>query len=126
MAAGTVLLEIDQGEDFTADIIWTDSFDDAVNVVHPCRLDIKDGQGQIVLSLESQEDLPPGTIPEIAISSTGLLQIHVAASATGALPAGQYIYDLFVTADDGNAYAGPQRSRLLAGPCRVNKRVTIL
>lgn len=124
MAAGTVALEIDQGEDFTADIIWTDMFDAAVNVVHPCRMDVKDLFGGIALSLETDPSLPPGAIPEIAVSSTGLLQIHITKDVTGALLAGQYSFDLFVTSDDPTY--GTQVTRLIAGPLTVNKRVTVL
>lgn len=127
MAAGSIQMVIDQGEDFTADIIWTDALDAPVNVVHPCRLDIKSKTGATLISLETNPDLPIDEIPEIGLSSElGTLQLHIPRSVTSAFVPGQYIYDLFVTADDGNTYAGPQLIRLIAGTCNIAKRVTVV
>jgi len=128
MSASYVPLEIDQGEDWTASIVYTDDMDEPHNVIHPCRLDIKSTSGATQISLLSPSGVvPQGTIPAIAISpDIGLLQLHIEDTATAALIPGTYKYDLFVTVNDGNAYAGNQVQRLIYGDVTVNKRVTTL
>ena len=126
MSAANVPLEIDQGEDWSVQIVWTDDYDEPQKVIAPCRLDIKNLQGAVQLSLETPDVEPPeGTIPDIGVSEDiGLIQLHIEDTVTAALQPGVYQYDLFVTVDDGGAYAGSQRQRLLAGNVNVNKRVT--
>jgi len=128
MGAAYVPLEIDQGEDWTTSIVYTDDFDEPYNILPPCRLDIMSPQGATQLSLTTPDtDVPEGTIPEIALSSEiGLIQLHIEDSVTGAMMPGTYKYDLFVTVNDGNAYAGNQVQRLIYGEVNVNKRVTLL
>jgi hypothetical protein len=128
MAAAEVNLEIDQGEDWACQIVWTDSLDAPQLITDPARLDAKDKTGATVLSLQTPASPPPdGTIPEIAISNEmGLIQLYVDKATTGAMVPGQYLYDLFVTANDGDAYAGNQTHRLMAGTLTVNKRTTVM
>ena len=100
--------------------------DEPYNVIPPCQLDIKNKQGATQLSLTTpEEEVPEGTIPEIGLSSEiGLIQLHIEDLVTAALLPGVYSYDLFVTVDDGNEYAGAQTQRLIQGECTVNKRTT--
>jgi hypothetical protein len=128
MAAANVQMEIDQGEDFTSSIIYTDDNDQPYNVIAPCRLDIKSRFGATQISLTTPVGaVPDGTIPEIGLSSeVGIIQLHIEDTVTAALIPGVYIYDLFVTVNDGNAYAGNQVQRLIQGECIVNQRVTHL
>jgi hypothetical protein len=66
-------------------------------------------------------------IPDIALSSDiGLIQLHITEEMTSALVPGAYKYDLFVTINDGNEYAGNQTQRLIRGEVTVNQRVTEL
>jgi hypothetical protein len=126
MSAAFVPMEIDQGEDWTSTVVYTDDFDEPYNVIAPCRLDIKSQQGAIQLSLSTPVDTPPdGTIPAILLSSEiGMIQLHIEDSVTKALQPGVYKYDLFVTVNDGDEYAGSQVQRLIAGTVTVNQRVT--
>lgn len=128
MGAAYVPMDIDQGEDWTTTIVYTDDFDEPYNVIAPCRLDIKNDQGSTQLSLTTPDDVvPEGTIPEIGLSSEiGLIQLHIEDTVTGALLPGSYKYDLFVTVNDGNEYAGNQIQRLIRGDVVVNQRVTRL
>jgi len=128
MGAAYVPMEIDQGEDWTSSIVYTNDFDEPYNVISPCRLDIKTPQGATQLSLTTPDsDVPPGTIPEIALSSEiGLLQLHIEDSVTANLLPGVYKYDLFITVNDGNEYAGNQVQRIIYGDVTVNQRVTKL
>jgi hypothetical protein len=128
MTAAHVPIEIDQGEDWTVQIVYTDDMDQPYHVVAPCRMDIKNKQGATQLSLMTPETPPPdGTIPDILLSrDIGLIQIHIEDSTTAALLPGVYKYDLFVTINDGDAYAGDQVQRLIEGEVIVNQRVTTL
>lgn len=126
MPAANVPLIIDQGEDFTAQIIWTDDAGSAQAVTAPMRLDIAGAGGQIITSLDTEVPADPDEIPELSYSSDiGLIQIHIPNSQTAALAPGQYQYDLFVTVG-GEVYGGPQRHKLLAGDVIVNKRITVI
>lgn len=128
MGAANVPMEIDQGEDWTTTIVYTDDFDEPYNVIAPCRLDIKNSQGATQLSLQTpDEEVPDGTIPAIGVSEDiGLIQLHIEDTVTASLQPGVYRYDLFVTVNDGNEYAGNQIQRLIAGTVTVNQRVTVL
>lgn len=128
MPAAYVPLVIDQGEDWTAQLVWTDEYDEPQNVVAPCRMDVKNPGNMIQFSLTTPDvELPPGEIPQIGLSSDiGLIQLHIDKDVTAALQPGEYVYDLFVSVDDGDAYAGDQVQRILYGPVTVNRRVTHL
>lgn len=127
MPAANVPLDIDQGEDWSAHIVWTDSYNEPIPVIHPCRMDIRDSIGTVIHSLETDPDVPEGTIPGLALSTeTGLIQMHMDSEVTAAMNPGVYFYDLFVSTDDGAVYAGNQISRLLYGKVSVNKRTTVL
>ena len=106
------------------DIIWTDQFDEPVEVVHPCRLTMKADSGQIFVDLETDPEIPEGDVPGLNIStSMGLIQVHIPRTQTAALlPGTNYVYDLFVSLE--SAYGGTQRERLVYGDVQVNKRVT--
>ncbi len=122
-----VPMVITQGEDWTTQIVWTDDSDEPLNVIHPCRMDIKSTTGQTILTLESIYEPEEGVIPGIALSSEiGLIQMHIPRDMTAGLLPGNYHYDLFVTTDDDTLYIGPQVSSLIYGAVTVGKRVTVL
>lgn len=125
MPAPNVPIDVEQGADWTADVIWTDMFDEPVNVIHPCRMDVKSAAGQTVLTLETDPDIPEGEIPSMNLSADiGLIQFHLAKEQTLALLPGTYLYDLFVTCDDDNEYSGTQVTRLMYGQFNVYKTLT--
>lgn len=128
MPAENVPLVIDQGEDFSAQIVWTDEYGTPQNIKAPMRMDVRGSSVSAVLSLQTPTVTPPdGTIPAISYSpEIGLIQLHIPKEQTSALASGVYIYDLFVTINDGNAYAGDQVVRLLAGEVTVNRRITVM
>ena len=128
MVATNVPMEIDQGEDWTSTVVYTDDQDQPYNVIAPCRLDIMSMTGQTQLSLSTPDtEVPEGEIPEIGLSSEiGLIQLHIEDAVTSALVPGVYKYDLFVTVDDGGEYAGSQVQRLIKGECIIDQRVTQL
>ena len=127
MSAANVPLEIDQGEDWTTTIVYTDDLDMPHNVIAPCRLDIKSRTGQTQLSLSTPDVFVEGEIPEISLSSEiGLIQLHIEDDVTANMMPGSYQYDLFVTVNDGDEYVGNQVQRILYGTCTVGARVTVM
>ncbi len=125
MPAAPVNMVIDQGDDFTAQILWIDAQGEPQKIAEPIRLDIKSGTKRIV-SL-TVEDVPDGEISPIIYSADiGVIQIHIPQSQTSILPPGLYEYDMFASVDDGDAYAGNQRQRILVGQIVVNKRITVV
>lgn len=132
MAAGNVDLIIDQGEDFTAQIYWTDYNDDPRPLTAPMSMDIKSPYGQTVAHLYTPDvDWPDDQIEPIKYNTdTGWLQIHIPATTTDTMPAGNYSYDLWVTVDSGKVKVEQQTQtvfqsvRLLQGKVTVNKRIT--
>jgi hypothetical protein len=119
-------IDITQGEDFTVQFIWTDEYDEPMNVVYPCQMDVKDSAGQTILSMITPDTLPEdGSIPEIALSSEiGLIQVHIPREQTKAVNPGIYNYDLFVTVNDDDVYVGDQQLPLIYGPVTFHKRYT--
>ena len=125
MAAENLNIYIDQGEDWTTDLVFTDNYNEPLPVVHPCRMDIKAGDGTLVYTLETDPDLPDGEIPTINLSTEiGLLQLHIEDAVTALFPPGEHIYDMFITVDDGTTSPGPQVLRPLYGKVQIGKRVT--
>src|SRR5215510_1331108 len=84
MSAANVPMEIDQGEDWSVQIIWTDDFDEPWPVIAPARLDIKNKAGAVQITLQTPDtEVPEGTIPDIGLSTDiGLIQLHIEDTAT--------------------------------------------
>lgn len=120
----SVELEVVQGEDWTVDVLWTDSYDQPQPVEHPCRMVVKDGAGATLITLDTNPSIPDGEVPGIAVSPDfGLLQLHIDSEATAAFPPGQYVYDIFGTVN-GDSYAGDQQVFLFGGAFLVRNAVT--
>lgn len=127
MPNNEVLLECVQGEDWTADVIWTDQNGKGIPVQHPCRMDIKDRLGSTLVSLVTNPSIPPGEIPTISFSNDiGLLQLHIENTVSAAFPLGRYFFDLFVTTDTDSDYGGSQVVPVIRGTFDVIKRITVL
>lgn len=126
MAAGRVDFVIDQGEDWTTQLIWSDYSDNPVPVTEPMRMQIKSPYGEIVHTLVvPNPPLPPDEIPPITYNTTsGLIQLHIPAAITTTINGGLYSYDLFVSVDDGAAFAGFQLSRIIQGQVTCRARIT--
>lgn len=130
MPAETVPMYIDQGEDWTTQIIFTDPTGEPYQVIHPCRMEIKAKTGETLVTLDTvhpDDFIEGGPPPEIALSEEiGLIQIHIPREQTKTFPPDVYRYDLFVSTTDGGEYADEQVTRLLKGSVTVDKSVTTL
>jgi hypothetical protein len=123
--AAQVDLTLDQGSDFGVQIYWVDGDRNPFTVLSPMRMEIKSDLGQVMYTLESDDDQPDPTLQTILYNSeSGLIQLQIPASATAAFPPGLYSYDLWVTYQD-NAVTNATRLRpLIRGNIYVNGRVT--
>ncbi len=125
MSAAHVDLVIDQGEDWSCQIYWTDYYNNPHKLAHPLRMEIRSSLGQTIHTLVSDTVVPAGTIAPISYSTdTGWIQMHIPDETTKNFPPGIYSYDLFVTVNDGGKYAGNQAVRLIQGSMTVHARVT--
>jgi hypothetical protein len=126
-AAGRVDFVIDQGADFTCQLVWSDFSDNPIPVATPMRMDVKSPFGQVMTTLFVPDPpLPEDEIPPITYNGdSGLIQIHLSKERTQAIPGGTYNYDLFVSVDDGEAYAGLQLTRLIFGSLICRSRTTL-
>ena len=125
MAAGPVDLYLDQGADFTAQIVWNDYTDNPIPVTVPMRMDVKSPFGEVVFSLFVPDPIPPDEIPALTYNTdSGLIQIHITKEQADLLTGGSYNYDLFVTVDDGDVGTGDQLAALLYGSVIVRPRIT--
>lgn len=125
MAAGPVELIVDQGADYTAQLVWNDFTDNPIPVTDPLRMDVKSPYGQVMFTLFPPDPMPPDEVPAITYNTdSGLIQIHMTKEQTDLLEGGTYSFDLFVTVDDGDVGTGDQLVALLYGSVIVRPRTT--
>jgi len=126
MSAANVDFLIDQGEDWTVQLVWNDFFDNPIPVVPPMRMDIKSPFGQVMVTLVPPDDpLPPDVIPPITYNTdSGLIQLHLDKTQTNTMQGGIFNYDLFCNVDDGEAFAGSQQVKLIYGTVTIRPAIT--
>jgi hypothetical protein len=123
--AGRVDLYVDQGADYTAQLVWNDFTDNPIPVTLPMRMDVKSPYGQVMFSLFPPDPLPTDEIPAMTYNTdNGMIQIHITKEQTDLLAGGMYKYDLFATVDDGDVGTGDQLVRLVFGDLICSSRVT--
>lgn len=122
--AGNADFDVDQGEDWTAQLVLTDFYDQPLPVTNPIRMDIKSPFGGVVATLVYDgQTPPPGAISAVIFNKeTGMIQLHMDNAVTNSLSPGVYSYDLFATFDDNTGT--PQVQRVVFGSIYVNGRVT--
>lgn len=89
MASDELVLEINRGEDYTAQIIWNDTSGDGYPTRPPAKLAVVNDRGQQVLVFDSTSN--PGTTATISVSQYGVLDLRCPASITKTLVPGEYI-----------------------------------
>jgi hypothetical protein len=126
MALGVVNFEMEQGEDFTAQVVVQDQWMNPLTVKEPMQMDIDDIYGQLILRLQPPAG-PEEEEPGLTYSTdVGLIQIHIDKTQSVSIDPGIYRYDLFCSVKDFDegVYSGPQRLSILKGKFIVNRRVT--
>jgi len=113
--AGIYNIIADQGSTFTRQLTWNDSAGSAVNLTgYTARMDIRssiDAAGAAVLSLTTTN----GRI--VLGGSAGTINLTAEATATQAVEAGNYVYDLEVV-------SGSTVTRLIQGSFTLRGEVT--
>lgn len=115
-------IELVQGADFGVQIYWTSPDQVPFTVLSPMRMEIKDAVGNVVHTLSTD-----GTDGEPSIlynSESGLIQLRIPGSATGAMPVGRFDADLFVTYQDNAVTNATRVHRLFRANVYVEKRIT--
>jgi hypothetical protein len=121
--AADVDIALDAGADFGLQIYWVDAQQSPFTVLSPMRMDIMDEVGNIVQSLQTDDDDPSN--PTILYNSeSGLIQLMLTADQTALMVPGLYDYDLFVTYMDNAVTLATRLKKLLTGTILVNGRVT--
>lgn len=124
MTAARVNLVVDQGADFLAQFFWMDQSDTPIRVEPPLRMEVYTSDTrQIQMALQAGEMEEDNSYDIVYNSDNGMIQILISAERTLSLPAGTYIYDLFVGYSD-NATQEIRRHRLIEGTIEVRGRVT--
>lgn len=114
MSAATHNFVIDQGADWYITFIYKDANGTAINLTgYTAALQIRDTYA------DSTTDLSLTSSSGITITAaTGTLDVHATAAQTGAITAGNYVYDLEITSSGGVV------TRLVQGKIVISPQVT--
>lgn len=120
-----VIIEIDAGEDFAAQLYWLQDNGDPQNITSPCRMDVRDSAGTLLTQFKTGNTA--STQACITLSSTaGYLQLSAPNTVTRSLQPGTYVFDLFATLTGGNSPFTTQQVPVCSGYVVVKPRVTIM
>ena len=113
--AGIYNIIADQGSTFTRQLTWNDSAGSAINLTgYTARMDVRtsiDAAGAATLSLTTENG-------RIVLGGTaGTIDLSVAGTATAAVVAGDYVYDLELV-------SGSTITRLVQGTFTLRGEVT--
>ena len=105
-------LSIDQGSDFSAEIIVEDSNGDVANLTGYT------GAGQIRKTYSSSTATNFGVT--ITNAASGLLTLTLSNTVTNAMKSGRYVYDVEITKT-----ANGEKTRVVEGQVTINPGVTV-
>ena len=120
--AEQVDLVLVRGEDYVAQIFWSDQWNEPVPVTEPVEATVKDMVGQTVLRFVSATD--PNVGPCITHNSQGFFQLTVPSSRTWTLASGTYTFDLWADVVDSAAPFTGQRQQVVQGIMTVIQPVS--
>ena len=106
MASIDVLeLNIDAGEDFAAQVVWSDNDGVPFVILSPCQADVVDSNGSVVMSFRSTYTNPiTQALISISSSQDGFLQLTAPKALTKDLLPGTYAIDLFATTTSADEF----------------------
>jgi hypothetical protein len=123
VSAGVVDLMMDQGEDWSIQIYWTDMYNNALEIVDPIKMDIKNDAGQVIYSM--QFGVLEGSIATISYAGdSGFIQLQIPTAITRDFVPGNYFYDLFISTPDPDSDIPVKLTRLIKGQLFVDAKVT--
>lgn len=128
MAAETgslVEIEVVIGEDFAAQIFWTDEYSNPIPITDPVLMDVLDANGQIAMRFTSSSNVD--TDPHLSFTGyIGFLQLTAPRSVTETLIPGSYAFDLFAAVSDSSAPFNRQIKQVISGYVTALPRVSRL
>jgi hypothetical protein len=126
-SSDTIEIWIDIGEDFAAQIYWTDSNGNAIPITSPARLEVRDSLGNRVLQFDAANSGSAATKAAILITgSEGLLQLSCPKALTKTLEPGRYLFDLFATNNSGFSPFPTQEVKVADGWVVAQGRTTVM
>ena len=105
-------LSVDQGSDFSAEVVVEDSSGDVAN------LSGYTGAGQIRKTYTSSTKVDFGVV--VTNATSGLLTLTLSNTVTNAMKAGRYVYDVEITKTSNG-----EKTRVVEGQVTINPGVTI-
>lgn len=125
----TLVVYVDQGEDFNAQIYWRDQYGSAITYTDPVAATVIDSMGSKVLQFQTVTTADLDVANSAVIYTTpehGLFQFSIPASITRTIPAGSYSFDLFANAiAPGVPYESMQQyKKVVTGSMVVMSRIT--
>jgi hypothetical protein len=105
-------LSVDQGSDFSAEIVVEDSSGDVAN------LSGYTGAGQIRKTFTSSTFTAFGVV--VTNAAAGLLTLTLSNTVTNAMKAGRYVYDVEITKTSNG-----EKTRVVEGQVTINPGVTV-
>lgn len=121
----TLELHVDIGEDWVAQIFWSDEYNDPITAAEPILADVKDANGQIAIRFVSASD--PQTEPHIQSSGfSGFFQLSIPKEWTVKLVPGRYLFDLFSGVADSSPPFQDQQQKVCEGFLVAHSRTTVL
>jgi hypothetical protein len=105
-------LSVDQGSDFSAEVVVEDSTGDTANLTGYT------GAGQIRKTYTSSTKVDFGVV--VTNATNGLLTLTLANAVTNAMKAGRYVYDVEITKTSNG-----EKTRVVEGQLIINPGVTV-
>ena len=105
-------LSVDQGSDFSAEVVVEDSTGDVANLTGYT------GAGQIRKTYTSSTKVDFGVV--VTNATNGLLTLTLANAVTNAMKAGRYVYDVEITKTSNG-----EKTRVVEGQLIINPGVTV-
>jgi hypothetical protein len=110
--AGVYDITIEQAATFDVTLTWEDASGSTIDLTgYAAAMDVRSADGTLITDVGVDGTFTLG-------GSAGTVRIVLPATVTDDLPAGSYVYDLFLTAPAGKV------TRLLEGRAEVVARVT--
>lgn len=123
--AAPVDIDLDQGADFGVQIYWSNADIQPYRVMSPMRMEIRNTTGQVIYTLQTDDNAPDDAVKNILYNSdSGLIQLMIPAADTSTFPVGALDYDLFVTYQDNDVTNTTRLKRLIKGKVNVDRRYT--
>lgn len=119
-------INMDIGEDFVFQVIWTDEDGLPIPVTTPCRADIKDATGTVVVSYRTGNTVGTQATINVSSGTQGFMQLSIPRAITRTLTPGTYTMDLWATVNDATSPISGQQVKVFTAFVIAYDRVTVM